>query len=61
MILARDPICKMCERRPSEAVDHIISKAKGGSDDAANLQGLCTRCHAAKTLRDAADGRKNRR
>lgn len=34
---------------PATQVDHIRPKAKGGTDDLANLQSICTECHAAKT------------
>ena len=53
LILNRDPICMEhgCNQ-PSTDVDHIKPKAEGGSDDAANLQGLCHRHHSAKTVRE---------
>ena len=48
-ILERDPICKKCGEEPSNTVDHIVTKARGGGDDEGNLQGLCRRCHSRKT------------
>ena len=33
-------------------VDHITPKARGGTDDWANLQALCHRCHSRKTIGD---------
>jgi 5-methylcytosine-specific restriction protein A len=33
-------------------VDHIIGKARGGSDDPANLQAINTECHKLKTARE---------
>ena len=33
-------------------VDHIKAEADGGSDDDANLQTLCKRCHEAKTSQE---------
>lgn len=51
-ILARDPFCLCCGRNVSEHVDHIVSKAAGGTDDAANLRGICEPCHKRKTAKD---------
>jgi 5-methylcytosine-specific restriction protein A len=31
-------------------VDHVTPKRAGGTDDWANLQALCHRCHSRKTL-----------
>ncbi|MCC6426268.1 MAG: HNH endonuclease [Phycisphaerales bacterium] len=58
VIIARDPICKVCTRAPSTTVDHIVSKALGGDDSEANLRGLCATCHKRKTGQDAAAGRR---
>jgi 5-methylcytosine-specific restriction protein A len=38
---------------PATDVDHVISRAAGGSDDPANLQSLCAHHHHVKTGRDA--------
>jgi 5-methylcytosine-specific restriction endonuclease McrA len=32
--------------------DHIIRKSDGGADSAENIQALCLRCHAIKTIRE---------
>jgi hypothetical protein len=40
--------------RPSSQVDHIQPKNQGGSDDRANLQGLCRHCHSAKTAKESS-------
>lgn len=48
MILARDPVCTICEAAPSTQVDHIIPKVKGGTDDPTNLRGTCRSCNAKK-------------
>lgn len=63
-ILARDLyLCQHCltNGRPTQAtqVDHIIPKAKGGTDDDGNLQALCPECHDQKTASD--NGRTQRR
>lgn len=41
----------------ARAVDHIINKAAGGSDDPSNLQAICDACHAEKTSREGNGGR----
>ncbi len=56
MVLKRDYyLCqdKECGRPvgASGHVDHIIPKAKGGTDDMDNLQTLCRECHSVKTGR----------
>lgn len=62
-ILARDAyLCQECRRNghlhpvgKSGHVDHIVPKARGGTDSPANLETLCRRCHSRKTARE--DGR----
>ena len=56
-ILKRDRyLCVPCYERgipmPATSVDHIVAKAKGGTDEATNLRSLCSECRAKK---DAAD------
>lgn len=48
-ILARDPICRICGRRPSTEVDH---DRPGDDHSDANLQGVCTPCHLHKSGRE---------
>lgn len=36
------------------AVDHIVSKAAGGTDNHSNLQCICESCHKTKTAREGA-------
>ena len=48
-VLARDPVCKICGRKPSRHCDHIKPKRTGGKDTPSNLQGLCASCHNRKT------------
>jgi len=38
-------------------VDHIVPRARGGTDDPDNLQALCYSCNATKRDRDATDFR----
>jgi 5-methylcytosine-specific restriction protein A len=56
VVLKRDRYrCLPCLRLPvrrvsaAEAVDHILEKADGGTDDPINLQSICVSCHRAKT------------
>lgn len=53
-VLRRDKgLCQPCLKRGrtelATEVDHIIPKAKGGTDDEANCQAICRACHADKT------------
>ena len=57
-VLRRDGgLCSACVRKGlvelATTVDHIVPKAKGGSDDLSNLQSLCESCHDDKTIEDA--------
>ncbi|HUK20572.1 MAG TPA: HNH endonuclease signature motif containing protein [Gemmatimonadales bacterium] len=53
LVLARDPICKGCNRTLSTDADHIVPLSKGGTWELSNAQGLCRACHATKTFREA--------
>lgn len=52
VVLVEDPVCKICNRKASTQVDHIIPVSKGGTDDRDNLQGACEACHEDKTRDD---------
>jgi 5-methylcytosine-specific restriction endonuclease McrA len=55
-ILARDPICRGCERAESTVDDHIVRIQDGGSPtDEQNQQGLCVECHGWKTAHEERD------
>ncbi|MBC7599705.1 MAG: HNH endonuclease [Polaromonas sp.] len=61
LIMRRDGgICQPCLQSRTvtlaHAVDHIVPKAEGGTDDPANLQAICRPCHAAKTAEEARRG-----
>ena len=60
-ILERDPDCRLrfpgCTITSTE-VDHIIGIASGGSNDAANLRGVCHHCHRQKTQQESKQGNK---
>ena len=60
-------LCQTCLAKDrvtvATEVDHITSKAKGGTDHPDNLSAICTPCHRDKTAREAAEaqGRPYRR
>ena len=54
-VLLRDPICKVCDSRLSEEVDHIVPLSQGGDPwDLEGLQGICSPCHVVKSGRESA-------
>ena len=63
-MLARDRhLCQPCRRTgrvtAATAVDHIVPKAKGGTDYLENLEAICEPCHRDKTIAD--QGKRVRR
>ena len=46
---AANPLCRRCHERgattKADVTDHIMPKAKGGTNDWSNLQSLCFSCH----------------
>lgn len=57
-ILARDPICKVCDDALSTEVDHITPLSEGGDPyRLEGLQGICSPCHWAKTARESGRGK----
>lgn len=56
-ILRHEPNCRHCGR-PATEVDHITPKHLGGTDNPANCQPLCKKCHQVKTADEAAAARK---
>ncbi|MFE9432330.1 HNH endonuclease signature motif containing protein [Streptomyces sp. NPDC006640] len=55
-VLARDPICKICNVRPSTHCDHIEAKTDAHAED--RLQGLCGPCHDQKSSREGNDAQR---
>jgi len=45
--------CEQCGATGKLEVDHIICRARGGTDDLSNLQLLCHRCHRVKTIKES--------
>ena len=65
VILRRDcGLCQVCLAKgrvtAGTQVDHIVSKAQGGTDDDDNLQTICRDCHATKTITEQGKKRKPR-
>ncbi len=60
MVLARDPICKVCDEATSTIADHIVpldpSRPWEGDWSLDNGQGVCQACHNAKTARERVGG-----
>lgn len=59
VIMRRDSyLCQVClavgRVTPAHAVDHIVPKANGGTDDPNNLQSICKPCHTTKTAVESA-------
>jgi len=60
IILKRDNyLCQTCSRSgrlsAGNTVDHIISKANGGTDEHNNLETICKPCHALKTRQEQSN------
>lgn len=55
-ILKRDPICKICDVRPSTHCDHIVAKAD--RDGPSDLQGVCGPCHDQKSSREGNEAQR---
>jgi 5-methylcytosine-specific restriction enzyme A len=55
-VLSLNPLCVRCTGAGlvtlAREVDHIKPLHKGGTDDPANLAGLCLDCHRDKTASD---------
>ena len=61
-IIQRDgAICQMCGAPDSVQVDHILNKARGGTDDPDNLQILCDTCHSRKSAYEGQVARRMKR
>lgn len=62
-VLQRDGyLCQAHLRRgqdvPGNEVDHVVPKARGGTDNMDNLETLCGPCHGAKTAREGGVNRQ---
>ena len=57
IILNDNPICAYCKDEPATEADHDIPRARGGSDEAANLIPSCRPCNGLKGMRTAVEFR----
>jgi hypothetical protein len=48
--------CTYCESATATQLDHLVSVAYGGSNNALNFTGACARCNVRKRVRPAAPG-----
>jgi len=55
-VIARDPICKICDVRPSSHCDHIEAKTDAHAED--RPQGVCATCHGLKSSREGNDAQR---
>lgn len=42
------PMCVYCQKKPSNTVDHVFPRSRGGSNNEANLVGCCLKCNEFK-------------
>ncbi len=55
IVLARDPVCRICGNAASTDADHVVPIREGGAKwSLDNLQGACHVCHSKKTRREEA-------
>lgn len=56
-VLQANPLCVTCQGKGrvevATEVDHIKPLFKGGTDAFDNLQGLCSACHADKSVKES--------
>jgi 5-methylcytosine-specific restriction protein A len=57
-VLIEERACRICGSTKALEVDHILNRARGGTEDRSNLQALCKACHSLKTHREGSVGRK---
>ena len=61
VVLAQEPICKVCGKEFSTEVDHILPRVTYAhlALERSNCQGLCRSCHSKKTKRETAGRGRN--
>jgi 5-methylcytosine-specific restriction protein A len=59
-VMSEEYYCYQCGalKQASDLVDHVVPLAQGGTDDRSNLRRICRGCHATKTGRESARGRR---
>ena len=61
VVLAQEPVCRLCRDALATMVDHIVPIRDGGDRLAyENLQPLCNQCHVQKTKQDMLARRNDR-
>lgn len=63
-LFAREPLCRLCYNQgivtPATIRDHILPLGEGGTEDEANTQPVCQRCHNAKSYKESQRGKFSR-
>jgi 5-methylcytosine-specific restriction enzyme A len=59
VVLEEEPTCRLCGQQATD-VDHVIPKARGGTDRRSNLRALCRRCHKRKSSSEGGQARNAR-
>ena len=60
-VLREQPVCCVCGVRASTEVDHVLNRARGGTDDPRNLAGICGPCHKRKSTMEAHEAQRAKR
>src|SRR3982750_395656 len=55
-LMRTHPVCVLCLTAPATQVDHIVNRARGGSDELSNLRPVCFDCHKSKTQDESREG-----
>ncbi len=55
-LFAREPLCRLCQKRAATIRDHVKNLAEGGTDTDDNVQPVCGPCHRVKTYQESRRG-----
>jgi 5-methylcytosine-specific restriction endonuclease McrA len=53
-VIARDRVCWSCGH-PAETADHVIPRARGGSNETSNLRGACHGCNRRRGAKPVSE------